>query len=381
MFRDKSLLTAGILAAFLFIVFVNSGNADFKIEKMEPSYGGYEDHTGCLYHAARVETDEPYFMVDWYINDVWKSTTWGADDETVAYFFPNTSDYPGTHNGTDYVIKAIAWPWEGEKDTDNYTVTVYSRFRIVRLTDAYGTSGVAYDYGSGASFLARIETSEPYSSIDWSVDGVRQHTTLGDGVKTDAYPLFNLTGIDIKGKTYIITATAKILTENGEYPNTDSYKVIVYKPRSTTKVHGNDGVKQHPNVSGYVELTRHYFDGTSIIMDGYVWASNPTNKGILCQSWFRQTQYDGNGDQANPVGKPLRQKVPSKTIKTGDPKHDSTYYASSDSTTDYFVGGPIGLGKKYYFNAHIHLETGQDTRHVDSDPFITTFTEEDNPQP
>ena len=51
---------------------------------------------------------------------------------------------------------------------------------------------------------------------------------------------------------------------------------------------------------------------------------------------------------------------------------------SADSMTlNFFVGGPIGDDGFFELNAHIHLKTGQDDRHVDTG--TDTFNEDDNP--
>ncbi len=245
---------------------------------------------------------------------------------------------------------------------------------------SYNGTTTEYDYGD-PYFTFYIRTDKPYAFILWYVDNVLEGRSEGDGTKTEDYFSFsNLPG-NLKGKKYKIKAVAFPLGRVILHADSETYNFTVYKPISTSAVTGNNGIILHPGVYGYVALTGHYFDGTNIIMDGYVHASNPTNTGIQCESWFRHTEYDGNGKQAKPTGWKRISNGPSKTIRTGDPKYDSTYYAYSNSMTDYFVGGPIGPDDEYYLNAHIHLETGQDDRHVDSVPFIITFTDEDNPKP
>ena len=97
---------------------------------MYPSYGGYEDYTGYLYHTATVETDEPFYGVWWYIDDVYVGYSDGSNTATSASFSPNTADYPGSSDGTTYTIKAeVGWLEDNGDthfDSDSYSVTVYA---------------------------------------------------------------------------------------------------------------------------------------------------------------------------------------------------------------------------------------------------------------
>ena len=95
---------------------------------MYPSYGGYEDYTGYLYHTAYVETDSLYLWVYWYIDGVQQSISGGPS--TSAYFSPNASEFPGSYGGTTYTIEAVAYQYDPEtnlmlSDSDSYTVIVY----------------------------------------------------------------------------------------------------------------------------------------------------------------------------------------------------------------------------------------------------------------
>ena len=226
------------------------------------------------------------------------------------------------------------------------------------------------DWGSGTTVSASLTTDEDIDFIDWHIDGEYSFTsTHGDTQSVYVY-LGTFIGT-IKGIKYDVRGVVSF-EESSDADASDTFRV--YKPIYTTAVDGNKGIPQHPDVYGYVVLYGHYYDGQNIVMSGSVSACNETNESIQCESWFRHTQYDGNGPQANPIGDPLTSNGPSKEIDAEDPY----YSASSDSMTDFFVGS-IEPDEAYYFNAHIHLETGEDDRHVDSSPFIITFTSEDNP--
>lgn len=122
----------------------------FEIERMYPSYGGYYDYSGWLYHTACVETDEPYSDVSWYINDeyVGLSSSHVDNPKTTAYF--HAGGYPGSPLGKQYEIKAVAQSFMDEngnieQDTDSYNVYVYSS---PLQNSKYGSHTMVYMHGS-----------------------------------------------------------------------------------------------------------------------------------------------------------------------------------------------------------------------------------------
>ena len=127
--RLRSIILAiAIISLFGPIV---SNSFAFKIKRMYPSYGGYYDYSGWLYHSACVETDEPYSDVAWYINDeyVGLSSSHVDNPKMTAYF--HAGGYPGSPHGKQYEIKAVAQSFMDENgnielDTDSYNVYVYS---------------------------------------------------------------------------------------------------------------------------------------------------------------------------------------------------------------------------------------------------------------
>lgn len=140
--RLRSIILAiAIISLFGMIV---SNSFAFKIERMYPSYGGYYDYSGWLYHSACVQTDEPYSDVWWYINDeyVGLSSSHVDNPKTTAYF--HAGGYPGSPHGKQYEIKAVAQSFMDEngnieQDTDSYNVYVYSSPVIDEITSGNWT--------------------------------------------------------------------------------------------------------------------------------------------------------------------------------------------------------------------------------------------------
>lgn len=115
-----------LMIALCLFSFVGSSYA-FEIKSMTPSDGdtvfvtSYGGHTG---HFAYLETDEAYFLVDWYVDGSLRHTNLGNGTTTQASFTPDP--IYGAYGGVDYTIKAVAEPWEGEgSKSASYTLTVY----------------------------------------------------------------------------------------------------------------------------------------------------------------------------------------------------------------------------------------------------------------
>lgn len=103
----------------------------FQIVKMKSDDGSYEDYnygySQGIWHLAYVETSEPYYMVQWYVDDVYKETDFGDDVKTGAYFWPYW--LPGDIRGETYTIKAEVFvnnDADSPNDTDFYDLTVYA---------------------------------------------------------------------------------------------------------------------------------------------------------------------------------------------------------------------------------------------------------------
>ncbi len=125
----KTLIIATAILS-LFFLFLTSTEA-FEISQMYSTYDESENR-GCLYITAYVETDSPYLYVYWYIDGVQQSISGGPS--TSAYFSPNSSDFPGSSDGTTYTIEAVAYQYDPEtnlmlSDSDSYSVTVYAPCR------------------------------------------------------------------------------------------------------------------------------------------------------------------------------------------------------------------------------------------------------------
>ena len=163
----KVYLIATVITTFMLLGFVGIVDA-IEIEEIGPTDGSNETTQGYnqyLEHTEYVKTDVAYSRIEWYVDDVLKETTSGDGVKTEATFHPWF--LIGSDAGTDFVIKAIAYPWEGEgSDTDSFTLTVFVPFQIVTMRSNDG-SYEDYNYGDaqGIWHLAYLTTSEPYYTV------------------------------------------------------------------------------------------------------------------------------------------------------------------------------------------------------------------------
>lgn len=261
-----------------------------------------------------------------------------------------------------------------------FFLSVVGQGHALEITNMYPSMGgyEDYSYGGVTFHHACVVTDSPYHIVDWYIDGERVGSVLGNGVWTSAY--FNaydeIPG-KIKGTVYKITAKAYDPEGNMD---TSSYEVRMFEPiviggkkQSTWEKSTVTGVK------GYNELSRHYFDGTDIIMDGYVYAYNPTDNICEMSAWFRHSNFD--------TGWSAEHSAPTEEIGP-DPKNKGIkrYYGSyftDSSILNFHVGGPIEEDEEFTLNVHIHLAADgngtTDVWHGIDDRFDNTFTAEDNP--
>ena len=227
------------------------------------------------------------------------------------------------------------------------------------------TGYVGGDYGDGGWVSVRLIADEDISWIDWYINDEYDKTTMhSNGTRWVYTSLDGFLG-RLKGKKNNITAIVWFWDGDEFISDTESDEFRVFRPIVVTEVHGTRG-QQHLDIDGTVVLFRHYHDGSSIVMDGQVVAFSDDNIEYYGSAWFRHTRMD-----PNPV--PFQEEHNAPSIK-----FDSMYgpYYTDSSILNFPVDGPIEGDKSYTLNAHIHMVTGEDARHVDS---TNTFTEDDNP--
>ena len=222
--------------------------------------------------------------------------------------------------------------------------------------------------------MAYVKTDVPFYSVNWYVNGTFVSSSYGGHEKTEAWFYPNsLTG-SIKGVNYTIKAKVMRIEDDGTtLSDTDSYIVRAFQPKYVS------GIKNDKptviGVNGSVTLSRHYHDGSNIVVDGSAYARNGTENACNAKVWFRQTEIGGKHNVQDPkFGDPN----PSMPLPSG-----GSYYKSGSSAVSYHLkgeGGNIGDDQRITLNAHIHLQVdGNGTTDVWHDNNWThTFTYKDN---
>lgn len=110
----KITIIVSIVSLFLFS---SLGNIEaLEIIRMDPMYGSTDSDYG---HNVYLETDRPYYVVEWYVDGVYAYSSIGGyeGDEngpTIAFFC--TGYISGSVTGTPHTVKAVAWDQEDHSD-------------------------------------------------------------------------------------------------------------------------------------------------------------------------------------------------------------------------------------------------------------------------
>lgn len=148
--------------------------------------------------------------------------------------------------------------------------------RIILMNPSNGA--VEYSYGGFIYHTAYVRTSQDLDSVEWYVDGELVYTDIMSNNSTESYfSPYWLEG-SLQGDEYLITAVAISSRDEDRDGNADthsrSYVLQVWKPT----VEGL--TPNHTNTSGYVEISRLYYDPASpgyAISDGTIHAVNLSN--------------------------------------------------------------------------------------------------------
>lgn len=204
-----------------------------------------------------------------------------------------------------------------------------------------------YDSGSGGSVSANLSADEDILFIDWYVkqtfpkneadsDYEFITTSMHNDTKSVNVSVGSFDG-HIKIADYAIKAVVSFVDSSDE----DAFSTFnVYKPEKDSTPYKKTGIY------GYAELTAHYYDGSSIIMDGYVYAYNGIGGDARGSGKFKHTALNKQLDE---LEFPLR----GKTFKLGE-----TYAYSTGSFDLSFEAGTLSKVNIWKCEAYIRLRVG-----------------------
>ena len=235
-------------------------------------------------------------------------------------------------------------------------------------------SSEIYDYGYIYD-SAYVETDIPYDSVDWFIghpdDGDANlswvHTTQGDGVATRAWFTPSVSG-HIKGKKFRVAAKVfKNANDGSGYGWTDweTRDFVVFQPIYTTEV--ETPPKKMKSISGYSELKRQYYTGSTIAIDCVVYAYNPNDSIRWAWSRFKHSltgrdtierDHPGpNGEDAQRIGGDFGSYSHSDTLTHSDVNLENGGTYTSGAYVRLIVSGP---GEDNYFVGHSETFTRDD---------------------
>ena len=156
---------------------------------------------------------------------------------------------------------------------------------------------------------------------------------------------------DLNGVDYTIEVVAKLLNEDGEEEGSDSasYTLKVFSP--VTKYTAS----KHTNTSGYVVLTRLYYEDPNVFSDGYIYLANQTreadgNAETYFYEWGgRLVITTSNGTDTKCTG--------SGSLETGEYLYIPCIPLSLNADSKYARRGEIHTVKATYW---INVNTGVD---------------------
>ncbi len=261
-------------------------------------------------------------------------------------------------------------------DAVETTVPVNHKPIVIEELRSYNDRSTEYNYSS-SHFTFYIKTDRPYSYIFWFVDDVYEGMSVGDGNNTDTYFGFpNLPG-NIKGKEYEIKAIAWPPEPGNFLVDTEIYDFMVVKPVVT------EGYGPNSGFWGSAEVKRHYFNGTTFVMEAKTYASNPTNETLRAGAWFQQRKYKTKGDSTagdlvNIKRDPhIEAPLEFEDVAPGESLSDSP----NSMMVDIGHGGLIGDSERVWLDAHTHLQVHSiPTDDWEADTGVHVFTAEDNPE-
>ncbi len=172
----------------------------------------YYSDSGSITHTAKIETSHVFAEVDWYVNDVWQTTSKGDGAKKTASF---TKGLSGNGYGRSYEIKAVAYSEGGETDSDSH------RIRVKKNVVSY-RGGSENDYGYAEN--AKCEWSGTTASSEQSIS---VHNFTSNSVSVTYRFWFSVVRTDSAGawQADIIDAPKGEVKDNIEVRAGKSYSV------------------------------------------------------------------------------------------------------------------------------------------------------------
>ena len=224
--------------------------------------------------------------------------------------------------------------------------------RIVEMDPSHGTevtSSGGFNYHTGY-----VRTTEGLAYVDWYVDDDYASSSYVSNGVTEAYFSPYWLGGSLQGVDYTITAIAySNEDEDGDgEPDTHSrsYELKVWESIVVPLV------SNHTNTSGYVEITKLYYDSGSAVCDGYIYVYNlSSDETYDIKDWGGRLSCSAT-NVAQVLHPDEKKHIWGGTLGPGE-----TFSESIALSMDLASRNAVG-GREYSMNANywINLSTGDD---------------------
>lgn len=237
---------------------------------------------------------------------------------------------------------------------------------------------------TGFYSIHSVETDKPIYSVSWCVDDELVASQTFDPVAgpTSTYCTIDVSNYPghIKGNEYEVEVEVWEWDADDEVfrSDTEDYVVTALAPVVTSFTGTNSGFY------GYARVLRHYFNGTTFVMEADAYAYNDTDETLHVGAWFQQKKYKTKGDgtagglieiRRDPhIDAPLE----FEAVGPGEPFSD---YPDSMMVEIWHGADGIGEGERVWLDAHSHLQVHSiPTDDWDADTGVHLFTADDNPE-
>jgi hypothetical protein len=132
MLKFKTILIVAVIFSLFLLSFVSKSDA-IEIIKMESSMG-YEIVGPAPYINAFVETDEPYYAVDWFVDGVYHISFGDGNKKVASFyaFFPTASI-----RGSWHEVKAIAYTMDPDNPPQSDIESIW--IKVYKSVETYAT--------------------------------------------------------------------------------------------------------------------------------------------------------------------------------------------------------------------------------------------------
>ncbi len=204
-----------------------------EITSIGAYYSGYDTFEGDS-HSMLVNTNVNYDTVDWYVNDSFVRKSDGPSRTSV---FSHNYSGLGSTTGAPVVVKAVAADANGNTDTDQATINVWTKSETVAITSQTNDQ----TFVGAATTDVAVQTDVGFYRVDWSIDGGTPISDNGPGLTSQITYDFSTVPY---GNTVTFTATPYGVNANGEAVagNAATIKIRVVEPISSVTVYCPDNV-------------------------------------------------------------------------------------------------------------------------------------------